>query len=82
MYITHTRTHAHTHTHTHTHYRATPDGLEKRGWSLNVRVRDGEGAEWEDVDTSCGSCNFHHRSFATPWIERLEPYTGPPCKTP
>ena len=45
-----------------------------------VRVRDGEGAEWEEVDTSCGNCNFQHRFYTTPWIERLEPYAGQPCE--
>ena len=44
-----------------------------------VRVRDGEGAEWEDVDT-CGGCNFLYGFSRSPSIESLEPSAGQPCE--
>lgn len=58
--------------------RPSPNG-DARAWSLIVRVRDGEGAEWEEVDTLCNTC-FQQRNNWTPWLEALEPYAGEPCK--
>ena len=58
--------------------RPTPDGQEWRSWSLVVRVRDGEGADWEEVDTSC--CRFQQRFGWTPYLERFAPYAGEPCE--
>ena len=60
-------------------HRESPDG-EAGKWLLVVRVRDGEGAEWEDVDTTCGGCNFYYRIGFTPRIENIEPSAGEPCE--
>ena len=59
--------------------RTTPSGGEMF-WRLIVRVRDGEGAEFEEVDTSCRNCRFEQRNGWTPFVEALSPYAGEPCK--
>ena len=71
-----TYTHTHTHTHSHTH-RQSPDGIAGTWW-LVVRVRDGDGAPWEELH-SCSGCYFQYRDFDSPRLEDLAPFAGEPC---